>query len=69
MCMSAPDIPPPPPTRAPIPQPTIKPARDVETVAQMKPKKKARGAQAQLKRSARPTLGGSSGGTGVYMSS
>ena len=36
---------------------------------QMKPKKKARGAQAQLKRSARPTLGGSSGGTGVYMSS
>ena len=69
MCMSAPDIPPTPLPPAPIPQPTIKPARDVETVAQMKPKKKARGAQAQLKRSARPTLGGSAGGTGVYMSS
>jgi len=66
--MSAPDIPPPPPKPAPIPTspPT---AKDVKTVAQMKPKKKARGAQAQLKRSARPTLGGSAGGTGVYMSS
>ena len=68
MCMSAPDIPPPPPEPAPIPPPP-EPAKDVKTVAQMKPKKKTRGAQAQLKRSARPTLGGSAGGTGVYMSS
>ena len=66
--MSAPDIPTPPPTKAPPPEPP--PVADkAKTVAQMKPKKKARGAQAQLKRSARPTLGGSAGGTGVYMSS
>jgi len=68
MCMSAPDIPPPPPRSVPPPEPP--PVADkAKTVAQMKPKKKARGAQAQLKRSSRPTLGGSSGGTGVYMSS
>ena len=66
--MSAPDIPPPPPTSAPPPDPPPV-AKDVKTVAQMKPKKKTRGAQAQLARSARPTLGGSSGGTGVNMSS
>ena len=65
--MSAPDIPPPPPTSAPPPEPP--PVADkAKTVAQMQPRKKTRGAQAQLKRS-RPTLGGSSGGTGVYMSS
>jgi len=69
MCMSAPDIPPPPPPPATTPPPTIGPAKGAKTVAQMQPKKKARGAQAQLKRSARPTLGGSNGGTGVYMSS
>jgi len=66
--MSSPNIPPPPPLPAPIPSPPP-PAKDVKTVAQMKPTKKTRGAQAQLKRSARPTLGGASGGTGVYMSS
>ena len=66
--MSAPDIPPPPPRSVPPPEPP--PVADkAKTVAQMQPKKKARGAQAQLKRSARPTLGGSTGGTGVYMSS
>jgi hypothetical protein len=68
MCMSAPKIPPPPEPPAPPPPSTIGPAKEAKTVAQMQPKKKARGAQAQLKRS-RPTLGGSSGGTGVYMSS
>ena len=66
--MSAPDIPPPPPRSAPPPEPP--PVADkAKTVAQMQPKKKKVGAQAQLKRSARPTLGGSNGGTGVYMSS
>ena len=68
MCMSAPKFPEPPPTPAPIPAapPT---AKEVKTVAQMQPKKRKRGAQAQLARSSRPTLGGSAGGTGVYMSS
>ena len=55
--MSAPDIPPPPVAAAP------------KTVRQTQPKKRRRGAQAQLARSSRPTLGGSTGGTGVYMSS
>ena len=69
MCMSAPKIPPLPEPKAPPPEPTIGPAKDVKTVAQMQPKKRKRGAQAQLARSSRPTLGGSAGGTGVYMSS
>jgi hypothetical protein len=67
MCMSAPDIPPPPPPPAPPPPPPPV-AEASKTVRQTQPKKKTRGAQAQLKRS-RPTLGGSAGGTGVYMSS
>jgi len=68
MCMSAPDIPPPPPPPAPPPPPPPV-AEGSKTVRQTQPKKKKVGAQAQLKRSARPTLGGSNGGTGVYMSS
>ncbi len=68
MCMSAPDIPPPPPPPAPPPPPPPVAAAP-KTVRQTQPKKRRRGAQAQLKRSARPTLGGSTGGTGVYMSS
>jgi len=67
--MSAPKFPEPPPPPAPIPAAAIPPAKEAKTVAQMQPKKKARGAQAQLARSSRPTLGGSAGGTGVYMSS
>ena len=67
--MSSPNIPPPPPRPAPPPPDPPPVADKAKTVAQMKPKKTARGAQAQLKRSARPTLGGSTGGTGVYMSS
>ena len=65
--MSSPKFPDPIPPPAPIPPPTIPIADEVKTVAQMKPKKQKRGAQAQLKRQG-PTLGGSSGGTGVYMS-
>ena len=66
--MSAPKFPELPPTPAPIPA-APPPAKEVKTVAQMQPKKRKRGAQAQLARSSRPTLGGSTGGTGVYMSS
>jgi len=66
--MSAPDIPPPPPPPAPPPTNIPKIAEESKTVRQTQPKKRKRGAQAQLKRS-RPTLGGSAGGTGVYMSS
>ena len=65
--MSSPKIPDPTPPSAPPPPPTIPIADEVKTVAQMKPKKQKRGAQAQLKRQG-PTLGGTSGGTGVYMS-
>ena len=66
MCMSSPKIPDPIPPPAPPPAPP--PVADVvKTVRQTKPKKQRRGAQAQLKRQG-PTLGGSSGGTGVYMS-
>jgi len=68
MCMSSPNIPPPPPPPAPPPPPPPV-AEAAKTVRQTQPTKKRRGAQAQLKRSARPTLGGASGGTGVYMSS
>ena len=68
MCMSTPNIPPPPPPPAPPPPPPPV-AEAPKTVRQTQPTKKRRGAQAQLKRSARPTLGGASGGTGVYMSS
>ncbi len=67
MCMSAPNIPPPPPRPAPPPEPP-EVADKSKTVAQMKPKKKTRGTT-QLARSARPTIGGTSGGTGVYMPS
>ena len=64
--MSSPKIPDPIPPPAPPPAPP--PVADVVKMArQMKPKKQRRGAQAQLKRQG-PTLGGSSGGTGVYMS-
>ena len=66
--MSAPDIPPPPPPVAPPPPPPPV-ASTTKTVRQTQPKKRKRGAQAQLSRSARPTLSGSSGGTGVNMSS
>jgi hypothetical protein len=67
MCMSSPNIPPPPPPPAPPPPPPPV-AEAPKTVRQTQPTKKRRGAQAQLKRSARPTLGGATGGTGVYMS-
>ena len=66
MCMSTPDIPPPPPPPAPPPPPPPV-AEASKTVRQTQPKKKRRGAQAQLKRSSRPTLGGMPGGTGVNM--
>jgi hypothetical protein len=65
--MSSPNIPPPPPPPAPPPPPPPV-AEAPKTVRQTQPTKKRRGAQAQLKRSARPTLGGATGGTGVYMS-
>ena len=67
MCMSSPNIPPPPPPPAPPPPPPPV-AEASKTVRQTQPTKKRRGAQAQLKRSARPTLGGATGGTGGYMS-
>ena len=68
MCMSSPKLPSSPPTPPPaLPPPPPPIADEVKTVAQMKPKKQKRGAQAQLKRQG-PTLGGTSGGTGVYMS-
>ena len=67
MCMSSPNIPTPPPPPAPPPPPPPV-AEAPKTVRQTQPTKKRRGAQAQLKRSARPTLGGATGGTGVYMS-
>jgi hypothetical protein len=64
--MSSPKIPDPiPPPAPPPPPPPL--AEAAKTVRQVSPKKKKRGAQAQLKRQG-PTLGGSSGGTGVYMS-
>ena len=66
--MSAPDIPPPPPPPAPPPPPPPV-AEGSKTVRQTQPKKKKVGAQAQLKRSSRPTLGGSLLGTGINMSS
>ena len=66
MCMSSPKIPDPiPPPAPPPPPPPL--AEAAKTVRQVSPKKQKRGAQAQLKRQG-PTLGGSSGGTGVYMS-
>nr|AKH48805.1 hypothetical protein [uncultured marine virus] len=68
MCMSSPKIPEPlPPPAPPPPPPPV--AEAPKTVRQTQPKKKRRGAQAQLARSSRPTLGGTSGGTGVNMSS
>lgn len=67
MCFATPKMPPPPPPPAPPPPPTPV-AEAPKTQREMQPTKRRRGAQAQLKRSARPTLGGAQGGTGVYMS-
>jgi hypothetical protein len=71
MCFSQPDIPPPPPPPAPPPKATFEPAPGAKTQRQMQPTKRRRGTSQLTAATRRPTLsmGGSSGGTGVQLSS